>query len=393
MTAYSPDVRRLLVHFAACEWDRPLPRVAVDWDEVLRAVRQHRLTGLAYYHLSRHDIGEFPPPSFRRAVNLWHYRSARHAVGQYRDFKALAGHLLGRDLEFMAVKGPVLAHTVYPAAAVRAIRDADLIIREGDRAAVHAALVEIGYGVTEGSFEYIPPLVPEVLPLRHTQYSRPGGHLPVEIHCDNFLLDDLVPRDLESIWQRAMVVDIEGVPVRTPAPEDHFLHLCAHVHQHRFSLLFWLSDLVLMLRRHGDGFDWDQLLRAVAVEEAQVPVYFTLRLMESLFGQTYPPGVVNAVRPDRVRRWCHERLIPQEKTMLLSGEDYPPLSFKSLPVFNSTLINLLVMSRRSAKIRFLIRLLIPTPEWLRQRYHLSPHQSVWPYYLRRLMPPNEAVER
>ncbi len=383
MPEFSPATRRLLIHFALGEWDKPLPRVDADWDEVLTAVRRHRIAGRVYYFLARHE-GDYPPESFRRSINLVHYQQSRLAIAQYRDFKAVAGRLLDNGVDFLIVKGPVLAHTIYPNAAIRYIRDTDIIIRGSDREATHATLESLGYHVAEGGFGYLPPLVPGVLPMRHAQYVKPQSPLLVEIHYDNFLLDDLMPRDLDAIWRRAIPVDIEGVMVRTPAPEDHCLHLCAHAHQHRFSLLFWLSDLLLLLRTYDESFDWPLFLRTVETESAQVPVYYAFSLLNALFGQEFPDGVMEALRPDRFRRWWHERLIPQERTLQLTSDDYPPLSFKSMPLFDSTLTNLLVMSRRPEKIKFLFRLLFPTREWLRYRYNLSPEDNVLPLYFTRL---------
>jgi hypothetical protein len=49
-------------------------------------------------------------------------------------------------------------------------------------------------------------------------------------------------------------------------------------------------------------------------------------------------------------------------------------------------MNLLVMGRRWDKLHYLFRLVFPTADWLRQRYHLPEGRSVLPYYVLRWMP-------
>lgn len=395
MTAYSPETRSLLIHFAACDWEKPLPHVDVDWDQTLYAILKHRIVGLTYYYLSKNNSPNYPPPEFQQKIRLLHYTNSRQMVKRYQSVREIISRLQQHHIDFMVVKGPVLGQMIYPTPAIRYFRDMDIIIRPSDRVAVGKALEEVGYRVEEDAIGYLPQLTPGVLALRHTQYfdRRQPDVLPIEVHWNNFLVDDLVLRNMGAIWDRAQEVTVEGMTIKAPSREDHLMHLCAHAHSHRFVNLFWLSDLLVMIRDHSEGFDWDLFTRTVVEEEIETPVYYSFKLVNALFGQEVPAEVMDATRPDRFRRWCHERFLPQEKTMLLSGEEVAPISFKSLPLFSSTVLNLLIMSRRQEKIGFLFRLLIPTSEWLRYRYHLSPDQNVLPYYFMRLFPPSKTLER
>lgn len=386
MTHYNPEIRRLLIHFAACDWDNPLPQVAADWTQALQAIQRHRIVGPTYYALSRQGQADYPPPAFQRAIRLRHYKNSFQMAKMYQSFNLVVNQLTQQAIDFMVVKGPVLAHTIYPTPAIRYFRDLDLILMERDRVAAGAALSRVKYEIDEDAVGFLPQLTPEVLALRHTQYFNQQTDLPVEIHWDNFLVDDLVLRDMESIWRRAIDVGIGDMVVKAPSLEDHLMHLCAHAHSHRFENLFWLSDLLLIVRDHNHEMDWDLFLRTVVAESIEVPAYYSFKLLDALFDQQVPAEVMDALKPDRFRRWFHERYIPEEEARLLSEADQPPISFKSTPLFASTILNLLVMSRRADKIKFLFRLLFPTPEWLRCRYNLAATQSVLPYYFKRLIP-------
>ena len=64
----SAAARSLLCALAAGDLGRPLPRVAVDWEEVFQAVCRHGLVGLADRYLALGASRADPPPAFRRAV-------------------------------------------------------------------------------------------------------------------------------------------------------------------------------------------------------------------------------------------------------------------------------------------------------------------------------------
>ena len=389
MPHFSPEVRRLLTYFAACDSQKPLPRVAVDWTELVEAIQRHRIIGPTYYTLSQESQSDYPPPTFQRTIQLLHYKNALQTAKMYQNVYRVVDQLAQQDIDFMIVKGPVLAHTVYPVPAIRYFRDLDFVIRERDRVQTEKALSRIGYNIKNGAINYLPQLTPEVVALRHSQYYNQQIPMPLEVHWENFLVDDMVLRDMESIWRRATDVSIGDAVVKSPSLEDHLIHLCAHAHSHRFEKLFWLSDILLIVRDHADKIDWDLFLRTVTAEAIELPVYYSFKLLNALFDQEVPAEVMNRTRPDRLRQWFHERFIPEEESHLLSGEDHPPISFKSTPFYESTIQNLLVMSRRTDKIKFLFRLLFPSREWLRYRYNLSAGHRVIPYYFIRLIPPKE----
>ena len=144
-----------------------------------------------------------------------------------------------------------------------------------------------------------------------------------------------------------------------------------------------LTDLLFILRDRAGQINWVSFLRTVALEEAQVPVYYSFRLVSHLFDLSLPEGVMDAVRPDAFRRWWHERYMPEKLVNSLSAKIWIAFSFKNSPLFSSAIMNILVMGRRSEKLYYLLRLLCPSPPWMRQKYGLSPNEALAPYYLMR----------
>jgi hypothetical protein len=203
----------------------------------------------------------------------------------------------------------------------------------------------------------------------------------VEVHYDDILNAGLAARDVEGFWARSTTIDIKGVPIRVMSLEDQLVHFCAHAHFHGYTRLNWLSDIALIVRDKAHRLDWMRVVRTVRAEEAEVPVYYSLRLLHQLLGVSAPEWVIAKVRPDRVRRWLHERYMPEEKIQSLQPMPRPDFSFYFIPLFKQMLPDLLVMGRRREKIRYLARLLVPPSAWLRYHYGLDDDEALSLHYV------------
>ena len=52
-----------------------------------------------------------------------------------------------------------------------------------------------------------------------------------------------------------------------------------------------------------------------------------IRFLHQLLGINVSEGVLTALRPDRLRRWFHERYLPEEKVLSLQSMPRPAFSF------------------------------------------------------------------
>jgi hypothetical protein len=139
--------------------------------------------------------------------------------------------------------------------------------------------------------------------------------------------------------------------------------------------------MAFIVRNHAGRLDWSRLLETVRREEAQVGVYYSLYFLEQLLAVSAPAGVMQALQPDHFRRWWHEYYMPQAEILSLQPMWRADFSFYFRPLFKRLLPDLLVMGRRSDKLRYLLRLLLPPRSWLRHYYNLSQTQQLAGYYL------------
>ena len=244
----------------------------------------------------------------------------------------------------------------------------------------HRLLVEVGFRTEEGLPQPLPKLVPQAV-LYELKYWHQETGLLVEVHYDDLLNAGLASRDVEGFWQRAILVDVEGVPVKALSLEDQLIHLCAHAHYHGYTRLNCFSDIAFIVRDRGAQVNWERLLETVRIEEAQVGMYYTSCFLDKLLGVKVPENVLTELRPDRFRRWWHERYLPEEKVLSLQPMWRPDFSFYFRPLFKRLLPDLLVMGRRGDKLRYLLRLLLPPWAWLQHYYRLNDTKEVAMHYL------------
>jgi hypothetical protein len=269
---------------------------------------------------------------------------------------------------------------VYPDPAWRAFNDLDLVVRERDWGPTHRLLVGMGFRPEKDLPQPPPKLVPQAVSYE-LKYWHQEMQLLVEVHYDDLLNAGLASRDIEGFWRRAAWIRVDGVPVKGLSLEDQLIHLCAHAHYHGYTRLNWFSDIAFIVRDHAPRLDWQQLLATVQIEEAQVAVYYSLRFLDQLLGISAPAPVLAALRPDLLRRWFHERYLPEEKVLSLQPMWRPDFSFYFTPLLKRLLPDLLVMGRRAEKLHYLLRLLIPPCDWLRYYYSLGTSTNVWLHYL------------
>lgn len=375
----SGPTRTVLIQLASGDLDRPVSAPSADWNEILAGVYSHNLLGLTHrYLMSGVSRDEFPK-AFRDDIVQSFQVSRFHSTLMYRWITEVTSGISDAGVDSMMLKGPALAHLVYPDETLRTFGDLDLMIRECDMMHAHNVLGQLGL-----SPEIDIASVPAKLTRWSTTYElryldRACGFL-LEMHYDDLLNAGLRSRDRDGFWERSRTVTIQDCGIRTLSLEDHLIHLCCHMHYHGYVRLNWLADLAFLVRDHGDELEWDQVARTVRAEEAQTPVTYSLQYLEQLSGIVAPPAVMHAITPDRLRRRLHEYYLPSERVLALEPIPRPDFSFYFQPVFKRLIPDLLVMGRRREKLQALLRLAVPPAVWLRQYYAVPEDAAIWPHY-------------
>ncbi len=375
----SDALRAVLVALASGDVSRPVAWEGVDADDLLAALYREGLIGLAHRYTLESPHGAAVPPRVAERVREAHLVTSVRLAVSYQMMGRVLRRLTRVAPPFLIAKGPAVAQTLYPNPWLRTFSDVDLIAHQRDWRALDDVLLRMGFTPARDALVPMPPLSGADCLYERT-YHHPSGFM-LDVHYDDLLNCGLAARDADGFWRRARTIEVEGVPVRTLAPADQFVHLCAHAHYHGYTRLVWLSDLAFLVRDHGDEVDWTQVVDTVRLEETQVPVYYTARLLAAMLCVAVSPEVLAQVRPDRFRRAVHEALMPERDLLALQPMWRPDLSFYFLPLLKRLVPDLLVMGRRRDKLAYLARLLVPPSHWLRRYYSLSPSSPIWPHYI------------
>jgi hypothetical protein len=380
----SEQTRQLLCFFSSGDLERPMPQDDADWQELLQALSNEGLLLVAHRYLKQRP-DQTAPPHFRQAVRQISLRILSQMMLFRRQVKKLLTFLNESDLQFLVIKGPAVAHTIYPEPGLRLYGDLDLVVRETDWTTAHRLLYQAGFqqvrsapnqpDVAEPPPKFAPPVV-----IYEQVYRHPRTHVTVEIHYDDILNAGIASKDVEGFWQRAIVTELEGVPVRVMSLEDQLVHLCMHIHYHGYNRLNALTDIAFLVRDQASQLDWDKVMRVTRTEEAEVGVYYTLFYLEQLLDVSAPDAFIEAVRPDAFRRRWHEYYLPAAKVLSLEPMWRPDFSFYFHPLFKRLLPDMLVMGRRREKLACMLGLLLPPRNWLSYYYNLGEEQHLALHY-------------
>lgn len=233
-----------------------------DWSALDRMAAQHRLQPMLYVR-----FGELPAiPSavrndWRGAYRYWKMM----AVAARSELRKVSALLEAAGFSPIALKGAWLSEHCYADAALRPLRDLDVLVTPDTVIAAFECLLAAGYQPIhpiELSLADIVRIEKHMPPLR-----SPMG-ICIELHHRMWevegQMDHLFPERIEAeVRERAIVVD----GLRYPCAEDMLAHLIVHaVYSHRLDCgPLVLSDIAVLL--HSTPVDWPRLWQRARVEE------------------------------------------------------------------------------------------------------------------------------
>ncbi|HET7875176.1 MAG TPA: nucleotidyltransferase family protein [Methylomirabilota bacterium] len=226
---------------------RDRARRVADWDALVAEAGREGVTGVLDQALAEAAI---PLPE-----------AARAALARARAFEELwldtleraldgtLGALEGAGIRAVALKGPVLAERLYPAARMRFSSDLDLLVRPSDLDRAAAVLSALGYAEETGpSARYH---------RRHHHHIHLVGPRPpmIELHFRAYAGFGVVVAAEDLMAAALPYRTARGGQTWILTPEDELLYLAIHAAGHCFERLLWLYDLKLFSARHP-RLDW-----------------------------------------------------------------------------------------------------------------------------------------
>jgi hypothetical protein len=204
---------------------RPLPDAPLEeaqWAVLLRGARRQRLVG----HLATAVAdGTFKATQEQtRAVIELHMRAMGLSVRLERVLLRSVGLLVSHGIDYRVLKGPVVAHTVYPNPAVREFGDIDILVRGRQFHEAVSVLAKGGWRRPR----------PELRPGFDRRFGKgatlvDGEGYELDLHRTFAQGPFGLTIDLAGIFAATSpTFRIGGHDLRVLKPEESFLHICYH---------------------------------------------------------------------------------------------------------------------------------------------------------------------
>jgi hypothetical protein len=232
-------------------------------------------------------------------------RIAIRGLGQATALAHVVDLLGAAAISPIALKGPVMAQSLYGDVGIRPSGDLDLLVRQEDLREARRLLLGAG-------FEPDPPLCDngaEAYFEAGFAYSFHDEERGVEVEIHPSLAHRafaFVP-EMSGVWNRAEKVDIAGRSVLRLSPEDRILFLCVHGAKHEWDQLIWVCDVAEALRVSPD-IDWRTVEQRAAKSGSLRMLQLGLHLAHVFTGVALPAATAvlaahPSVRPLALQVW------------------------------------------------------------------------------------------
>jgi len=308
----------------------------LDWQHLLELAAWHRLAALLGAHLSSKRYANKVPAEILGRLLAFRDRCQARYQALRQELEKILRTLDSEGIPVIVLKGAALAESIYPEAALRPMRDLDLMVEEEHLDRAVAAVQSFGYSSpassavqqrTEDSHRHYPEL-----------WSR-DGKTCLELHRHIVRPTGPLQFDISGFWSRAQEAEIAGARALVLTPEDLLLHLCLKFFADTrgeypsYRALGKLVDISETLNHYRDVMRWDQFVQRILEARFSGPVGCALLTTRELLlngpsedllvrlaheettAQNFSPFITRKVlRPPKSRWYFHQLIDPPDPT-------------------------------------------------------------------------------
>jgi Uncharacterised nucleotidyltransferase len=259
------DIKHMLLDMISTSKPINTPHMALfsdaGWQILGDMAEQHRLGPILHHHYKERGSDWCLPANVEKHLSAstrqWALRSLLFRQGMAN----LDGLLTKAAIPYAALKGAWLAPHVYPDAALRPMRDIDIIVPADKALATFTMLMDAGYSRKSG----------DVAPLDYALENN--KHLPIllcpvsrcNIEVHSRLIGEQPPGDLtgtiadtQALLARRIYAVHDGRSIPYLSPTDTLLHLVVHsVYDHQFNNgPLVMNDIAAILKT--STIDWNR---------------------------------------------------------------------------------------------------------------------------------------
>jgi hypothetical protein len=264
--------------------------------------------------------GQCPAILWEQTVN--HRRLIAAQWLRYRhELRRLIETFSRHNVDFLVLKGAVIAFAAYPDRSLRPMSDLDLLVHPESLDKALELTDAAGFRCPE-RYEFAHPVrfespalsgcpgQPEVsLPLQ-----KSGTLALIEMHTQLEMASPWFPVDTSRLWERAEKTQVDGLWVRSLEKHEFLFHLVLHLARtHLFDQgLRPLLDVHLWVELHKQRMDWEWFAFETVNRGYGDWVYLTLKIVRDLFQTSIPTSFFDRITPppefERLQHLAHEQI-------------------------------------------------------------------------------------
>lgn len=267
---------------------------SLGWNRVAELARLHRLRPLLFKHFKAEHAEKFVPIEHWAAMQKHATLTLTRNLTQTTELIKILKLFYDANIQAIPFKGPVLGLKTYRNLALREFFDMDLLLHREDILKAKKVLLENGFASpTKQNEQWEQQHIDNQL---GCDFTSADGKVRLELHW-SFIQKWLSYNvDLEAIWRRAQPRMFAGYPIRSLAPEDLLLYLCAHGAKHHWERLFWITDIAEILR--NEPLDWNELLERTREQGSWRLFALGLYLAKNLLDASLPDNVWESIQKE-----------------------------------------------------------------------------------------------
>lgn len=349
----SQFLRKIIASNYNSSIDNHLPKLIEEdefnWTEVVDEALAFGLGPLLYAAVQ--EVNLTPNPAIMELLHLTYFASATQNMLVMKDLNFIVNVLTQAELRHILLKGSALFQSIYPDPALRPMLDIDFLVPFSLVDRTLNVLNSFGYSQSK----LLPYHDDTGLVWNQIALSNDSEvSIPLELHW-NLLDNPYYSQRISAsdLWQRSIPHKMERAETRLLSKEDLVLHLCAHnVFHHLGTYHRTAVDIGFILRNGKDVFAWDRFMNYAVEYELGVAAKLTLKNAREDWYVDVPEYIISELNRFHLRKRERFFLIAQGSEILKVLR-----TFITIPGLRS-------------KLRFVLRQLFPSREYMNWRYSL-----------------------
>lgn len=262
------------------KWEKPLE--AQDWAALFQLAQAHHVLPMIFEAVYACPAARSADARLMQMAKRQTMQSVMMQAMKTGEFLALMKHLLDAGLTPCVVKG-IVCRKLYPQPDHRISSDEDVLIPPEQFERCHEAMLAFGMQQADPA--------QDIRSACEVPYGKPGSPLYIELHKHLFQPESDAYGDFNRFFADAhahtMEIMVDGVPLMTLCPTDHFFYLICHAFKHFLHSGFGIRqvcDIVFFAGRYGREIDWTAVLENCREIRAEQFAAALLKIGQKYFG-------------------------------------------------------------------------------------------------------------